>query len=51
MPFPITVDEIAKTEAKTGFKFPLGLKARLSKENGGEIRISGDNHDNIGQAT
>ena len=43
MPFPITVAEIAKTEAKTGFKFPLGLKARLSKDNGGEVRVGDDN--------
>lgn len=42
MPFPITAAEIAKTEAKTGFTFPLGLKARLSKDNGGEIEIAGD---------
>src|SRR5882724_8824953 len=43
MPFPITAAEIAKTEAKTGFKFPLGLKVRFSKDNGGEIKIARDN--------
>src|ERR1700722_11527717 len=42
MPFPITVAEIAKTEAKTGFTFPLGLKMRFSRDNGGEIEIGGD---------
>lgn len=42
MPFPITAEEIAKTEAKTGFIFPLGLKSRLSKDNGGEIKVAGD---------
>lgn len=39
MPFPITVSEIAKTEAKTGFVFPLGLKTRFSKNNGGEMEV------------
>lgn len=42
MPFPITAAEIAKTEAKTGFTFPLGLKSRLAKDNGGEIAVAGD---------
>ena len=42
MPFPITVAEIAKTEAKTGFTFPLGLKTRFSKNNGGEVEVGGD---------
>ena len=42
MPFPITAAEIAKTEAKTGFTFPPGLKARLSKDNGGEIEVADD---------
>jgi hypothetical protein len=42
MPFPISETEIAKTEAKTGFKFPVGLKAKLSKDNGGEIDLAGD---------
>jgi SMI1 / KNR4 family (SUKH-1) len=42
MPFPITATEIAKTEAKTGFTFPLGLKSRFSKDNGGEIEVGGD---------
>src|SRR6267378_4262036 len=42
MPFPITTAEISKTEAKTGFKFPLGLKSRFSKDNGGELEIGGD---------
>jgi len=42
MPFPITAAEIAKTETKTGFTFPLGMKSRLSKNNGGEIDVVGD---------
>jgi hypothetical protein len=42
MPFPISLQEIAKTEAKTGFTFPLGLKLRLSKDNGGEIEVAND---------
>ena len=42
MPFPIAVEEIAKTEAKTAFTFPLGLKSRFSKDNGGEIEIGSD---------
>jgi hypothetical protein len=42
MPFPITAAQIAKTEAKTGLAFPLGLKSRLSKNNGGEIVVAGD---------
>ena len=42
MPFPITRAEIAKTEGKSGFTFPLGLKSRLSKDNGGEIEVAGD---------
>lgn len=37
MPFPIAIAEIAKTEAKTGFTFPLGMKTRFSKDNGGEV--------------
>jgi hypothetical protein len=42
MPFPITASEISKTETKTGFIFPTGLKLRLSKDNGGEIKVAGD---------
>jgi hypothetical protein len=42
MPFPIAVAEIAQTEAKTGFTFPLGLKLRYSRENGGEISVGGN---------
>jgi|SRR5882672_7745055 len=42
MPFPITAEEISKTETKTGFKFPLDLKSRLSKDNGGEIEVGND---------
>jgi hypothetical protein len=42
MPFPITTAEIAKTETKAGFQFPLGLKSRFSKEDGGELKIGGD---------
>ena len=42
MPFPITPAEIAKTEAKTGFTFPLGLKTRFTKDNGGEVEVGGD---------
>lgn len=42
MPFPITAAEIAKTEAKTGYTFPVGLKSRLSKDNGGEIEVAGE---------
>src|SRR5712664_799256 len=43
MPFPITGAEIAKTEAKVGFRFPLGLKSRFLKGNGGEVDVAGDN--------
>ena len=42
MPFTITAAVIAKTEAKTGSTFPLGLKSRLSKDNRGEIEVAGD---------
>ena len=42
MPFPITVAEIAKTETKTGFTFPPGLKSRYSRNNGGEVEAGGD---------
>lgn len=42
MPFPITAAEIAKTETKTGFTFPPGIKSRLSKDNGGEVELAGD---------
>jgi hypothetical protein len=42
MPFPISAEEIAKTEAKTGVNFPPRLKARMSKDNGGEIEVAGD---------
>ena len=42
MPFPIAPIEIAKTEAKTGFEFPLGLKSRFAKNNGGEIQLGED---------
>jgi len=40
MPFPIAGAEIGKTETKTGFTFPLGLKSRLAKDNGGEIEVA-----------
>ena len=42
MPFPIAGTEIAKPEAKTGFAFPIRLKSRLPKDNGGEIEVAGD---------
>ena len=42
MSFPIESAEIAKTETRTGFTFPLGLKARLAKDNGGEGQFAGD---------
>jgi hypothetical protein len=42
MPFPITGAEISKTEAKVGFRFPLGLKSRFLKDNGGEVEIAGE---------
>jgi hypothetical protein len=42
MPFPITGAEISKTEAKVGFRFPLGLKSRFVKDNGGEIEVAGE---------
>lgn len=45
MAFPISVQEIAKTEAKTGFAFPAGLKARYVKENGGEVALDTDSFD------
>ena len=43
MPFPITGAEISKTEAKVGFRFPLGLKSRYLKDNGGEVDVAGEN--------
>lgn len=43
MSFPITGAEIAKTEAKVGFRFPLGLKSRFLKDNGGEVDVAGEN--------
>lgn len=42
MPFPVSSSEIAKTEAKTGFTFPPELKARFSKDNGGEVELVGE---------
>jgi len=42
MPFPVSPEEIAKTEAKAGFTFPTGFKLRLSKDNGGKIEIADD---------
>ena len=42
MPFPIAAAEIAKTEIKTGFTFPPGLKSRLAEDNGGELEVAGD---------
>jgi SMI1 / KNR4 family (SUKH-1) len=43
MPIPITGAEISKTEAKVGFRFPLGLKSRYLKDNGGEVDVAGEN--------
>jgi hypothetical protein len=42
MPFPITTEEIAKTETKLGVRFPLGFKARMAIDNGGEIEAADD---------
>jgi hypothetical protein len=42
MPFPITAEEIAKTESKLGLTFPLGFKARMIRDNGGEIKAADD---------
>jgi cell wall assembly regulator SMI1 len=42
MPFPITADEIAKTENKLGVSFPPGFKARMARDNGGEIEAVDD---------
>lgn len=42
MPFPIAADEIAKTEKKLGVFFPLGFKARMARDNGGEIEAADD---------
>lgn len=42
MPFPITAEEMAKTERKLGVSFPLGFKARMSRDNGGEIKAADD---------
>lgn len=42
MPFPIAADEIAKTEKKLGTLFPPGFKARMARDNGGEIEAAGD---------
>jgi SMI1 / KNR4 family (SUKH-1) len=43
MPIPITGAQISKTEAKVGFRFPLGLKSRYLKDNGGEVDVAGEN--------
>jgi hypothetical protein len=42
MPFPIAAEEIAKTEKKLGVCFPLGFKARMARDNGGEIKAADD---------
>ena len=42
MPFPIAMSEIEKTEVKTGFTFPPEFKARMARENGGEVDIAGE---------
>ncbi len=42
MPFPITADEITKTEKKLGMSFPFGFKARMARDNGGEIKAADD---------
>ena len=42
MPFPITPEEIAQTERKLGVSFPLGFKARMCRDNDGEIKAAND---------
>ncbi|MDE0595221.1 MAG: SMI1/KNR4 family protein [Akkermansiaceae bacterium] len=42
MPYPITREEISKTEAMTGYIFPQGVKERMVRDNGGEISVAGD---------
>ena len=42
MSFPITDEEIAKSEAKSGFTFPTAFKKKMSRMNGGEVAVAGD---------
>lgn len=42
MSTPISLEEIRKTEAKTGVLFPPGFKARMARDNGGEIDVIGE---------
>ena len=39
---PSASGSAAKTEAKTGFNFPVGLKSRFTRDNGGEVEVGGD---------
>jgi len=42
MPFPITNEEIVKTETKLGVRFPLSFRVRMMRDNGGEIDAADD---------
>ena len=42
MPFPIPVKLIAETEAAMGVVFPLELKLRMSRSNGGVVELDGE---------
>jgi len=42
MPFSISHEEIKKTEARTGYVFPIGFKARMIADNGGSLKLSSE---------
>ena len=42
MPFPIPVKLIAETEAAMGVVFPLELKLRMIRSNGGVVELDGE---------
>lgn len=42
MPFPVPLAKIAETEAALGVTFPAIFKARMSKQNGGEVYLGDD---------
>lgn len=42
MPFPIPLEKIAETEAAMGVIFPALFKARMNRDNGGELLFDED---------
>jgi len=42
MPFPVALGFIEETERKLGVSFPVGFRARMSRDNGGEISTDED---------